>query len=171
LRPSPGVRRGRDLLPRPRLRPSPEAETSFQNRGLRSGETELPVAPEADLGCCQSHPGGWHNSQSGASGAVFLSGRSVKGRSDCGHFDLADLGTRVRIRCQAIPALNAPVIWSVGEVIWPRLLLDEACPSWASGELRVCPLLEKALGRGVNLSETTVPARGRARARRDCVPW
>jgi hypothetical protein len=31
-----------------------------------------------------------HSSRSGASGAVFLSGRSVKGRSDCGHFDLAD---------------------------------------------------------------------------------
>jgi hypothetical protein len=26
----------------------------------------------------------------GASGAVFLSGRSVKGQSDSGHFDLAD---------------------------------------------------------------------------------
>jgi hypothetical protein len=67
------VGRGGDLLPRPRL-----------------GEAELPVAPEAGLGCCQSHPGGWHSSRSGASSAVFLSGRSVKGRSDCGHFDLAD---------------------------------------------------------------------------------
>jgi hypothetical protein len=51
------------------------------------------------------------------------------------------------------------------------LLLDEACPSWASGEPRVRPLPEEALGRGVNSSETTVPARGRARARRDYVPW
>jgi hypothetical protein len=74
-RPSPRVGRGGDHLPRPRLRPS---------------EAEFPVAPEAELGCCQPHPGGWHNSRSGASGAVFLSGRSVKGRSDCGHFDLAD---------------------------------------------------------------------------------
>jgi hypothetical protein len=32
-------------------------------------------------------------------------------------------------------------------------------------------LLEEALGRGMNLSGTTVPARGRARARRDRVPW
>jgi hypothetical protein len=87
---SPGVGRGGDLLPRLRLRPSLQAETSFRGRGLRSGEAELPVAPEAELGCCQSHPGGWHNSWSAASGAVFLSGRSVKGRSDCGHFDLAD---------------------------------------------------------------------------------
>jgi hypothetical protein len=69
---------------------SGEAETSSQGRGLRSGEAELPVAPEAELGCCKSYPGGWHSSQSGASGSVFLSGRSVKGRSDCGHFDLAD---------------------------------------------------------------------------------
>jgi hypothetical protein len=51
------------------------------------------------------------------------------------------------------------------------LLHDEACPSWASGEPRVRPLPEEVLGRGVNLSGTTVPARGQARARRDCVPW
>jgi hypothetical protein len=95
----------------------------------------------------------------------------VKGRSDCGHFDLADWGTRVRIRCQAIPALNAPAIRSVGEAIWPRLLHNEACPSWASGESRVRPPPKEALGRDVNSSEATVPARGRARARRDCVPW
>jgi hypothetical protein len=55
-----------------------------------SAKRPFPVAPEAELGCCQSHPGGWHICRSGASGAVFLSGRSVKGRSDCGHFDLAD---------------------------------------------------------------------------------
>jgi hypothetical protein len=171
LRLSPRVGRGGDLLPRPRLRLSPEAETSFRGRGLRSGEAELPVAPEAELGCCQSHPGGWHSSRNGASGAVFLSGRLVKGWSDYSHFDLADWGTRVRIRCQAIPALNAPAIRTAGEAIWPRLLLDEACPSWASGEPRVRPLPEEALGRGVNSSGTTVPARGRARARRDCVPW
>jgi hypothetical protein len=30
---------------------------------------------------------------------VFLSKRSVKGRSDYGHFDLADCGARVRIKC------------------------------------------------------------------------
>jgi hypothetical protein len=35
--------------------------------------------------------------------------------------------------------LNAPATRSVGEAIWPRLLLDEACPSWASGEPRVRP--------------------------------
>jgi hypothetical protein len=35
----------------------------------------------------------------------------------------------------------------------------------------VRPLLEEALGRGVNLSGTTIPARGWARARRDHVPW
>jgi hypothetical protein len=46
--------------------------------------------------------------------------------------------------------LNAPATRSVGEAIWPRLLHNEACPSWASGESRVRPLLEEALGRGVN---------------------
>jgi hypothetical protein len=63
--------------------------------------------------------------------------------------------------------LNAPAIRSVGKAIWPRLLHNEACPSWASGESRVCPPPEEALGQGVNSSGTTIPARGRARARRD----
>jgi hypothetical protein len=76
----------------------------------------------------------------------------------------------VRIRCQTILALNAPAIRSVGVAIWPRLLLREACPSWASGESKVSPLLEETLGRCVNLPWVTVPARGWARARRDCVP-
>jgi hypothetical protein len=55
------------------------------------------------------------------------------------------------------------VIRLVGKAIWPRLLLDEACPSGALGEPRVRPLPEEALGRGVNSSGTTVPARGQAR--------
>jgi hypothetical protein len=69
-----------------------------------------------------------------------------------------------------ILALNAPAIRSVGEAIWPRLLLREVCPSWASGESKVRPLLEEALGRGVNPPRSTVPARGWARARRDRAP-
>jgi hypothetical protein len=94
----------------------------------------------------------------------------VEGRSDCGHFDPADCGTCVRIRCQVILALNVPAIRSVGGATWPRLLVNEACPSWGSGESRVHPLLEEAVGRGENSSGTTVPARGWARARRDRVP-
>jgi hypothetical protein len=58
-----------------------------------------------------------------------------------------------------------------GKVIWPRLLYDKVCSSLASGEPGVRPLPEEALGRGVNPSGTTVLARGRARARRDRVPW
>jgi hypothetical protein len=69
-----------------------------------------------------------------------------------------------------ILALNVPAIRSVGEVIWPRLLHNEACPSWGSGESRARLLLEEALGRGENSSGTTVPARGWARAGRDRVP-
>jgi hypothetical protein len=49
----------------------------------------------------------------------------------------------VRIRCQAILALNASAIRSVGVAIWPRLLLGE---DWVSGEPKVCPLLEGASG-------------------------
>jgi hypothetical protein len=79
---------GEDVIPpEDVLRPSPGVG---RDRGLRSGEAELPVTPKAELGRCQPYPGGWHSSRSGASDAVFLSDRSVKGRSDCGHFDLAD---------------------------------------------------------------------------------
>jgi hypothetical protein len=70
------------------------------------------MAPEAGLGCCQSHPGGWRISRSSAAGTVFLSGQSVEGQSDCGHFGLVDWKACVRIRCQAILALNAPAIRS-----------------------------------------------------------
>jgi hypothetical protein len=69
--------------------PSPEAEawgrvrrSSLSRPRLNSGEVMTY--------CCYSDPGGWHSSRSGANSAVFLSERSVKGRSDCGHFDLAD---------------------------------------------------------------------------------
>jgi hypothetical protein len=69
----------------------------------------------------------------------------------------------------ALFSLNAPAIQSVGEAIWPRLLLREACPSWALGESKVRPLLEEALERGVNPPGSTIPTRGWARARRDRV--
>jgi hypothetical protein len=71
------------------------------------------------------------------------------------------------MRCQVILALNAPAIWSVGVAIWPRLLLGEG---WASGEPKVCPLLEGALGRDVNPPGSAALARGWARVRRDRVP-
>jgi hypothetical protein len=71
------------------------------------------------------------------------------------------------IRCQAILALNAPAIRSVGVTICPRLLLREA---WASGEPKVRPLLEGTLGRDVIPPGSGAFARGWARARRDLVP-
>jgi hypothetical protein len=115
LSPSPGVGRGRVCrLPRPR-----------RVRALGSGEAELPMAPEAGLGCCQPHSVEWHSSRSDAGDAVFLSGRSEERRSDCGHFGSVDWRARVRIRCQALLALNAPAIRSVDVAIWPRLLLCE----------------------------------------------
>jgi hypothetical protein len=58
-----------------------------------------------------------------------------------------------------------------GKAIWPRLLYDKVCPSLASSEPGVRTLPEGALGRGVNPSGATVLAQGRARARRDRVPW
>jgi hypothetical protein len=59
-------------------------------RALGSGEAEFSMAPEAGLGCCQPHSVEWHSSRSNAGGAVFLSGRSVERRSDCGHFGSVD---------------------------------------------------------------------------------
>jgi hypothetical protein len=77
---SPGVGRGGvRRLPEPRPSPSPG-----------SGEAELPMAPEAGLGCCQPHSVERHSSRSDAGDAVLLSGRSVERRSDCGHFGSVD---------------------------------------------------------------------------------
>jgi hypothetical protein len=50
------------------------------------------------------------------------------------------------------------VIRSVGKAIWPRSLHDKVCPSLASGEPRVRPLPEEALGRDVNPSGATTLA-------------
>jgi DNA-binding transcriptional LysR family regulator len=138
-----------------------------QVQALGSGEAELPMAPGAGHGCCQPHSVEWHISRSGAGGAVLSSGRSVGRQSDCGHFGSVDWRARVRIRCQAILALNASAMRSVGVAIWPWLLLGE---DWASGEPKACPLLEGALGRDVNPPGSAALARGWARARRDRVP-
>jgi hypothetical protein len=48
------------------------------------------MAPEAGLGCCQPHSVEWHGSRSGVGDAIFLSGRSVERRNDCGHFGSVD---------------------------------------------------------------------------------
>jgi hypothetical protein len=97
LSPSPGVGRGGVRLPRPRLSPSPgvgrggvRLPGSRLSLSPESGEAELPMAPEVGLSCCQPHSVEWHSSRSGAGGAVFLSGRSVERRSDCGHFGSVD---------------------------------------------------------------------------------
>jgi hypothetical protein len=108
--PSPGSGEAEFVVFRGRARVralgSGEAEfVVFRSRGrdggraLGSGEAELPMAPEAGLGCCQSHSVEWHSSRSGAGGTVLLSGRSVERRSDCGHFGSIDWRARVRIRC------------------------------------------------------------------------
>jgi hypothetical protein len=93
--PSPGVGRG-GVRSRGRVRAlgSGEAKSFFRGRDggrtLGSGEAELPMSPKARLSRCQPHSGEWHGSRSGAGGAVFLSGRSVERRSDCGHFGSVD---------------------------------------------------------------------------------
>jgi hypothetical protein len=74
---------------RARRRPPSEAEdwgrarwSSLLRPRLNSGEVMTY--------CRWFYPGGWHSSRNGVNSAIFLSERSVKGRSDCGHFDLAD---------------------------------------------------------------------------------
>jgi hypothetical protein len=85
----------RRLLLRPRLKsgevvtpPEPEAEVEAWGRARRS--SLLRPRPNSWEIVTRFYPDGWHSSRSGANSAVFLSDRSVKGRSDCGHFDLAD---------------------------------------------------------------------------------
>jgi hypothetical protein len=151
---------------RARRRPSSEAEAEAWGRARRSSL----LRPRLNSGevvtcCCQFYPSGWHSSRNGVNSAILLSERSVKGQSDCGHFDLADWGARVRIRCQAIAALNAHAIRSVGKAIWPRSLHDKVRPSLALGETGVCLLTEGTLRWGVNPFGTTVLARGWARMR------
>jgi hypothetical protein len=48
------------------------------------------MAPKAGLSCCQPHSVEWHSSRSDVGSAVFLSGRLVERRSDCGHFGSVD---------------------------------------------------------------------------------
>jgi hypothetical protein len=55
-RPPPEVKAGAEPWGRARRRPPSEVEV--EAKPPRSGEAELPVAPEAGLSCCQPHPGG-----------------------------------------------------------------------------------------------------------------
>jgi hypothetical protein len=72
LRPRPGS--GEDAIP-----PEAEVETSSRGRGLRSGEAELPVAPEAELAVVGFARVAGTAVGAGVSGVVFLSDRSMKG--------------------------------------------------------------------------------------------
>jgi hypothetical protein len=60
---------------------------------------------------------------------------------------VAQQSERRRRRCPLVRPVSGAAIWSVGVAIWPRLLLGE---DWASGEPKVCPLLEGGLGRDVD---------------------
>jgi hypothetical protein len=67
-------------------------------RALGRAERSFLWCLRQGLTACQSYSVKWHRSQSGAGGAVLLSGRSVERRSDGGHFGSAGWGARVRIR-------------------------------------------------------------------------
>jgi hypothetical protein len=66
------------------------------------------MAPEEGLGCCQPHSVEWHSSQSGAGGAVLMSGRSVQRRSDYGHFGSVVWRARVRIKVSGHLCIKCP---------------------------------------------------------------
>jgi hypothetical protein len=174
LKPRPGS--GEDAIPpeaeveaesggRARRRPPPEA--GAWGRARRSFLSRPRSNSVVDCDLLSASPGwlAWQSERGGRRCFPVISDRKREGRSDCGHFGLADWGACVRIRRRASPALNAPAKRSVGEAVRPRLLHNEACPSRASGELMRRPLPEEALGRGVNSSGTTAPARGWARVR------
>jgi hypothetical protein len=74
---------------RARQRPSSEAEAQAE-AWVRARRSSL-LRPRLNSWeiVTQFYPGGWNSSHNGVNNAVFLSEWSVKGQSDCGHFDLA----------------------------------------------------------------------------------
>jgi hypothetical protein len=66
------------------------------------------MAPRAGLGWCQPHSVVWHNSQSGAGGAVLLLGRSVERPSDYGHFGSINWRAHVRIMVSGHLCIKCP---------------------------------------------------------------
>jgi hypothetical protein len=89
-RPSPEAKAEVEAHGWARRRPSPEAKAEAEAWGRARRSSLLRLRPNSWEIVTQFYPGGWHSSRSGANNAIFLSDRSVKGRSDCGHFDLAD---------------------------------------------------------------------------------
>jgi hypothetical protein len=73
-----------------RRRPSPEAKAEAEAWGQARRSSLLRPRPYSWEIVTQFYPGGWHSSRSGVNSVVFLSDRTMKERSDCGHFDLAD---------------------------------------------------------------------------------
>jgi hypothetical protein len=75
---------------RARRRPPPEVEAEAEAWGRAGRSSLLRPRLNSEEVVTQLYPGGWHSSQNGVNSAVFLPDRSVKGRSDCGQFDLVD---------------------------------------------------------------------------------
>jgi hypothetical protein len=73
-----------------RRRSSAEAEAKAEAGGRVRRSSLLRLRPNSWEIVTPFYPGGWHSSRSGVNSVVFLSDRSVKGRSDYSHFDLAD---------------------------------------------------------------------------------
>jgi hypothetical protein len=87
---------------------------------------------------------------------VILSERSVKERSDCGHFDLANCVCRDKV--SGDPCIKCARDMVGGKAVWPRPLYDKVYPSFVSGEPRVRLLPEGTLGRAVNPYGATILA-------------
>jgi hypothetical protein len=138
-----GVRR----LPGPSPSPSPRSGgaefTVFRGRArvraLGRAKRSFLWCLRPGLTACQPHSVERHSSQSGAGGAVLLSGRSVERRSDCGHFGSVDWRTRIRIKVSGHLCIKCPcdlVGWcgdSARVASWRRLGLGRAGSMFVAG--------------------------------------
>jgi hypothetical protein len=108
-------------------------------RALGRAERSFLWCLRPGLTACQPHSVERHSSQSGAGGAVLLSGRSVERRSDCGHFGSVDWRTRIRIKVSGHLCIKCPcdlVGWcgdSARVASWRRLGLGRAGSMFVAG--------------------------------------
>jgi hypothetical protein len=153
LRPSHGVGRGGDLLPRPR----PKVGRGRASCCARGWTRLLSVLPR------------WVAQQSERGEQRCFPVRSVSERAKW----LRSLGPcQLRRTCQDKESGGLRIECACDTVGWwgdlAKVASRRSLPELGFGRAEGAPT---AWGRGVNSSGTTVPARGRARARRDCVPW
>jgi hypothetical protein len=137
-----GVRRLSGLSPSPSPGSGGAEFAVFQGlarvRALGLAERSFLWCLRPGLTACQPHSVKWHCSRSGADDSVFLSGRSVERRSDCGHFVSVDCRARLRIKVSGYLCIKCScdlVGWR-GDLVrvasWQRLGLGRAGSMFAA---------------------------------------